>query len=468
VRRRLLLVLLVSSALVVTALAWPLLISTAAARTNQLENSRTHDLDWLAAIAQQAFLDGDYTDLVADVRDYHELFGYGVVVHSDQAPIVQEGLSPTDPDVAAAIALALKNQSVTSLSDLRPWSSDSVLLARPIGNGSQVTGAVVLRLPVRDATADITTKWLMILLIALAATVSCGLLALWLARWVLRPLPELERGVLAVTAGQRYARIDERHGPPELRVLANSFNRMSEAIAESAAQQRRLVADASHELRSPIARLRLPVDSLAEHVKNGGHEAYGRIVAEVEELESLSSSLLELANADRIATELAAGAGAGAGANDSCDAMELLVERREAWLPAAGHAGIRLDGPDSTLSVRLGCPEIELKQILDVGIDNAIRYAGAGSQVRLECTAVSGHGRVAIVDNGRGLTPQELPKATTRFWRSRRHHTETGSGLGLAIAERLVTARGGTLAVRANSPSGLVVECILPLAEEVT
>jgi signal transduction histidine kinase len=81
---------------------------------------------------------------------------------------------------------------------------------------------------------------------------------------------------------------------------------------------------------------------------------------------------------------------------------------------------------------------------------------------------VSGHGRVAIVDDGPGLSPPDLVKATTRFWRSKRHHTETGSGLGLAIAERLVTARGGTLAVRANSPRGLVVECIFPLAEEVS
>jgi len=455
----------VSSTLVATAFAWPLLISTAAERTNWLENDRTDNLDRFAAIAQQATQDGNYADVAAEVHYYHELYGDDViVVDSGEVLIAQEGVSADDPDVAEAITHALKNEPVTSVGDLRPWSSDPILLARPIGTETQVNGAVVLRSSVRGTAADITTTWLMILVIALAGPVGCGLLAWWLARWVLRPLAELERGVLAVTAGQRDARIDKRHGPPELRVLANSFNRMSEAVAESAAQQRRLVADASHELRSPIARLRLPVDSLAEHVTNGGHEAYGRIVAEVEELESLSSSLLELANADRIATELAA----GAGVNGSCDATELLVERREAWLPAAEHAGIRLDGPDSALPVRLNCPEVELKQVMDAGIDNAIRYAGAGSRVRLDCTAVSGQGRVAIVDDGPGLSPQELPKATTRFWRSRRHHTETGSGLGLAIAERLVTTRGGTLAVRANSPRGLVVECILPLAEEVT
>src|SRR5215470_13034206 len=225
-RGRLLLVLLVTSVLVVTALAWPLLVSTAAERTTELENERNDNLDRFAAIAQQATLDGFFTDAAEEVRYYYELYGDSVVVvDSNKVPIAQEGMSAADPDVAAAIAHALKNQPVTSIGgDLRPWSSDPILLTRPIGIETQVNGAVVLRSSVRDAAADITMTWLTILLIALAGTVGCALLALWLARWVLRPLAELERGVLAVAAGQRDARIDKRHGPPELRVLANSFN----------------------------------------------------------------------------------------------------------------------------------------------------------------------------------------------------------------------------------------------------
>lgn len=461
--RRLLLVLLVFSVLVVTALAWPLLISTAAERTQRLANDRTGDLDRFAAMAQQAALDQDTSDIEAEVRDYHRVFGDGViVVDVFRAPVVQDGLSLQDRDVDAAVARALKNQPVTAVAALRPWSSDPVLLARPVGTDTRVTGAVVLRASVQDAAADITTAWLVTLLTALAATAVCVLLALQLARWVLRPLAELERGVLALAAGQRDAHIDARHGPPELRVLASSFNRMSEAVAESAALQRRLVADASHELRSPIARLRLPVDSLADYVTAGGREAYGRVVAEVTELESLSSSLLELANADRMASELAA----GSGVSDSCDATELLVERREAWLPAARHAQVRLDGPDTAAPIRLACPETELKQVVDVAVDNAIRYAGAGARVRLHCVAADQHGLLVIADDGPGLPPAELAKATTRFWRSRQHHTQTGSGLGLAIAERLVTAHGGTFTIRANTPRGLIVECVLPLAKE--
>jgi len=464
VRRRLLLVLLAFSAFAVTAFAWPLLMSTAAQRTQEFVITRTADLDRIAAVAQQAALEHDYVDLRAEVRAYHDLYADGVIVVDTAGDsLVSHGLATTEPGVEKAAATALKNQPATVPDDLRPWSTDEVLLAVPIGTDTRVSGAVVLRSSVDVAAADIAGTWALILVTALAAAVVCALLALLLARWVLRPLRELERGVLALAAGQRDAHIGEHLGPRELRALAGSFNRMSAAVTTAAEQQSRLVADASHELRSPIARLRLTVDSLTHHLTPAGRPAYRRISGEVEELESLFSSLLNLANADRTATELAAGAG---DLEDSCDATELLFERRETWLPAAEQAGVRLTAPDVVVPVQLALPETELKQVLDVAIDNAIKYAGTGAHVRLDCEVAAGRGRVAIADDGPGLPEPDRAVATTRFWRSRQHHGGTGSGLGLAIAERLVTARGGTLSVLANRPSGLVVEVSVPLAEE--
>ncbi len=151
------------------------------------------------------------------------------------------------------------------------------------------------RSSVRTAAEDIGTAWLRIVAGALAAGGVCVLLALLLARWVLRPLRELDRGVRALTLGERDAHIGDRLGPRELRTLAGSFNVMAAAVTSAAEQQSRLVADASHELRNPIARLRLTVDSLVPYVERDGQVPYGRIVAEVEELESLASGLLDLA-----------------------------------------------------------------------------------------------------------------------------------------------------------------------------
>lgn len=462
-RRRLLVVLLVFSALAVTAFAWPLLVSTAAERTQGFLIARTADLDRIAAIAQHAVAEDEYSELRAEVDAYHQLYADGLlVVDTSGRTLVSAGLGRQDYGVGLAVAEALKNQPAALPADLRPWSAEHVLLAVPIGIDTRVAGAVVLRSSVTAAASDIGRDWLRVLGSALAAAVVCVLLALLLARWVLRPLRELERGVRAVAAGERDAHIGDRLGPRELRALAGSFNQMAEAVTEAAEQQSRLVADASHELRNPVARLRLTVDSLVPYVTRDGQESYGRIVAEVDELESLAGGLLDLAAADHAATEIAA----GNGGTDSCDATELLVERRETWLPAAERAGVRLSVPDTVLPVQLALSEIELKQVLDVAIDNAIKYAGAGAHVRLDCTAGADRGRVAIADDGPGLPDAELAIATTRFWRARRHHGGTGSGLGLAIAERLVTARGGTFRLSANEPRGLVVELTMPLATE--
>ena len=462
-RRRLLLVLLVFAALAVTAFAWPLLVSTAAERTQRLLIDRTADLNRIAGLAQRAALDEDFTELEAEIRVYHDLYGGGVlVVDAERRTLASEGLRIDQPGVAEAVTVALRNQSTAPPAGLRPWSTEDVLFTAPVGIPTRANGAVVLRSPVRVAAADIGAQWLWILITALGAAVIFALLALLLARWVLRPLRELERGVRAVTIGQRDAHIGDGLGPRELRALASSFNEMAAAVTAAAKQQSRLVADASHELRSPIARLCLTVDSLSPYVRPAGHGTYGRIVAEVDDLKALSNGLLDLAAADRTATEVAAGESSAG----SCDASELLEERRETWLAAAEQAGVRLTAPDTVCPVLLALPELELKQVLDVAIDNAIKYAGPGAHVRLYCAAGDGHGRVVVADDGPGLLETERAEATTRFWRSRRHHGSTGSGLGLAIAERLVTTRGGTFRLRANHPHGLVVDLTMPLAEE--
>jgi signal transduction histidine kinase len=400
-RARLLVVLLVFSALAVTAFAWPLLVSTAAQRTQTLLMDRTSHLNRFAAIARHAEVDGDDTELRTEMNTYYRTYGEGLLIVDGQGRRRSVGLNPDDREVTEAYSAALRNQPVPRPDDLRPWSTRDVLLAVPIDTDTWANGAVVLRASVDRAADDIGAAWLRVLGTALAAGVVCVLLALLLARWVLRPLRELEGGVRAVAAGDRGAHIGDRAGPRELRALAGSFNDMAAAVSTAAEQQSRLVADASHELRNPIARLRLTVESVVPYVA-----------------------------------------------------------------PTADRARVRLSTPDSVRVVQVALSEIELKQVVDVAIDNAIKYAGSGAHIRLDCAADGTAGWVAIADDGPGLPETELAMATTRFWRSRRHHGGPGSGLGLAIAERLVTARGGTFRLRANRPRGLVVELTLPLAKE--
>ncbi|WP_116048088.1 sensor histidine kinase [Amycolatopsis palatopharyngis] len=462
-RRRLLIVLVAFALAAVAGFAAPLLASTAGQRTQELLIGRSADLDRFAELAQVAVESGDVSALAADAERYSELYREGVVVTDRQGlPLVQAGLSTANPRVRDLVAGAVRNQPGPRPATILPWSKEPILFARPVGTGTRVSGAVVLRASVDAAARDVTLRWVSIVAGALLAGLAFVLLAMVLARWVLRPLHALERGVHTVAEGHR-AQVPAGAGPQELRALATSFNRMSDAVVAAAEQQRRLIADTSHQLRNPLAALRLRVDSLAGHVDEPGNRAYQATVTEVERLESLLDGLLALAVAESAGTSVAAGIG---DQDAPADVPTVIAERVDAWSTAAERAEVGLAPEPGTGALPVNFPESDLSQVLDVVLGNAIGYAGRGARVRISCTARSDTGMAALVvaDDGPGLTEPQLARATERFWRGPGTEHSRGTGLGLAIAQRQLAARGARLVLERTRPHGLTVSIELPLA----
>ncbi|ADJ46710.1 two-component system histidine kinase [Amycolatopsis mediterranei S699] len=460
-RTRLLVVLVALALAVVAAFAVPLLTATAEQRTQQLVISRTADVDRFVVLAQQAVDTHDPAALAADAERYAQLYGEGVViVDARRLPLVQAGdLTASTPAVRALVEATMRNEPAPRVDRLDPWSAEPAYFARPVGTGTRVSGVVVLRASVTSAAADVATGWGTIGAGAVLVAMVFVLLAVVLARWMVRPLHELETGVLAVAGGHR-AHVPERTGPRELRSLAAEVNRMSEAVLEAAEQQHRLVADASHQLRNPMAALRLRVDSLAGRI-DGDDTTYRATVAEVERLEKLLDGLLALALAESTATRVAAG-----GADEACDLASVLAERVDAWRPAAEDAGSTIvppPGHDEPVIVR--CPEGELAQILDVLLDNAVHYAGRGAKITTDWESGTSAATLVVSDNGPGLSEQDRARATERFWRAGGEGAPRGTGLGLAIAHQQVRTRGGVLDLRQALPHGLEVRVTLPLRE---
>jgi signal transduction histidine kinase len=274
---------------------------------------------------------------------------------------------------------------------------------------------------------------------------------------VLRPIRELAAGVGEVAAGHPGAHVSPRAGPAELRELAAAFNRMSDAVATSAEEQRRLVADTSHQLRNPLAALRLRVDTLDPHVAAPGRRAYRSTVVELDRLEALLDGLLDLASAESRATALAA----EARPDDHVELTAVVAERLDAWRPAALMAGVRLESTSPPGPVEAACTASEVGQLLDVLLDNAVKYAGDGATAAISVRSGDDRALIEVRDDGPGLPADQLRQATRRYWRAP-GSTARGSGLGLPIAERLVTARGGTLRVSSPPGAGLVVTIELP------
>ncbi|GAB3672654.1 sensor histidine kinase [Saccharopolyspora tripterygii] len=443
--KRLLLVLLTFSVLAVAGFAAPLLRATAAERTQQLVLARNADLDRFAGLADHAFGTGDATVLRAEARRYTDLYDEPlVVVDAARAPVVETG-GARAADVAGPIDKALRNEPAGAVQWLRPWSREQLVRYRPVGDGTRVSGAVVMEASVRRATSDIAGQWVLIAAGALTALVVCGLLALVLSRWVLRPLADLGAGVRAISAGSRRSWVPADAGPPELRELAVSFNRMSEAVAEADERQRRLVADASHQLRNPMAALRLRVDALERRITPDGERTYRSTVGEVDRLEALLDRLLALATADEASDS-----------GEPGDVAAVIDDRVRAWRPAADDAGISLSAPESA-SGRTALSTEELTQVLDVLLDNAVKYAaGASVEVIWDGRALT------VADTGPGLSDEEISLASQRFWRADHHRGSRGSGLGLAIAGQLLAAHGGEMRIARTEPHGLSVHLDLP------
>ncbi|WP_019925961.1 HAMP domain-containing sensor histidine kinase [Nocardia sp. BMG111209] len=464
-RRRLLAALTVFATIAVLAFAVPLCSIAATSRTQQLVLGRSGDADWFATLAGAATTTGDNRALAMEIDRYHQLYAENVlVVDARGATVAGIGVDPTATGVQTALAAARRNQYPATVPQLMPWSPATVVIARPMGSGVQVDGAVVIEASTADARADIVRTWDIVAAGALAAMVLFTTLALGLARWVLRPLAELSTAVAALTATlptardtTREATMTRRHGgPAEIRAVAESFDAMALAVAGATAAQRQLVADTAHAMRNPLAALIIRLDSLEPAIPAGSAATFRGATAEAERLTGLLDGLLTLAVAEGATDFDPTG-----GAESACDAGQVAADRVDAWHTAFEHAGLTLTADTPDRPVDTAIPADVLAQILDVALSNACRYAGPGATTVLRVRDTGDRVTLTVTDTGIGVPATELDRLTTRFYRGTTA-TTGGSGLGLPIATALVNARRGRLTVAPVHPHGLSVIVELP------
>ncbi|MGV9303017.1 sensor histidine kinase [Nonomuraea sp. NPDC003727] len=423
--------------LMIAALAVPLGMAYASHRTNRLLLDRRADATRFAELADQAARENDRTALTAEVIRYADLYGAAVVVKGrDGTTLVQAG--DMRADTGAAIRLALSGQTTEDLPTISPFGPGHVLIAEPAGRDAQLSGVVLLQAPTTQARADVSLVWAGLALGALVALGYSVLAARGLARWILRPVTELDRTTQAIAEGHLDARAHPGVGPTELRRLEERFNAMADAVSTTLDRQRAFVADASHELRTPLTVLSLRLENLEPHLKSEGTSEFEEALAEVDRLAGLVEDLLALARVE-----------AGAVAQQ-LDSLTPLAPRLAGWREVYTAKDLTLEvdlEPDATV------PEAAAR-VADIALDNAQKFVPPGGTV----TVTLAGGVLRIADDGPGLPEEERVQALGRFWRAGTHANVPGSGLGLAIAAELARACGATLALEANRPRGLVVE----------
>ena len=449
--------LVVLSLLAIVALAVPLALSLADRRTAALAAERDRQL---AALAEAAAVPDAPLQRLVD--RYYEVYGEGLlIVDSDGRLLASHALDIAEPDVATAANHALVDAPVEHWTRILPWDRHHLLAAAGVRSDGELVGAVVLAVNTAAAARDVANAWLWVAVGCLVLLVLAAVVAWSLTRWVLRPMDGLERAVAEMTEGVAGPPADVA-GPPELRHFTSAFNTMAQVVRASLDRQRRLVADAAHQLRNPLAAVRLRADTLEDYVTKAGGSTYVSLTAELDRFENLLEQLLRLARAEQVSGSRLAGLSTAAA--ESTDLTDVIEERVAYWQPI-------LESEDQNLRDRSDHPgpvvqlaRHDIEQLLDVALENSLRYAGQGATVTVSTARTGETVDLVISDSGCGLPDDDIARAATRFWRGK--DDGSGTGLGLAIAAEIIAGHGGRVTVERAPEGGLLVRYRLPLAGE--
>lgn len=362
--------------------------------------------------------------------------GRVVVVDRRGVSLVDQG-APVGRDLSTRpeIATALAGNVASGTRYSKTLGHGLLYVAVPVSSGGKVYGAVRITYPTSELDHRVYRYWLTLAAVGGIILLLTAIVGVLLARWVARPLSALERTARRAGEGDLSVRADETRGPPEVRALAAELNVMVREVEQLVTAQRDFVADASHQLRTPLTALRLRLENLSHEISGDGKRQLEGATIETERLARIVDGLLVLARAEGHTTSL------------EPIALEPLVSGRvESWADFAAERHVSL-AARVPAGARVPATAERLEQVLDNLLANALEVAPPGSVVEIEWS----RGALHVLDAGPGMSDDELRHAFDRFWRA---GSTEGSGLGLAIVRRLVEADGGSIELRRRAGGG--------------
>ncbi|SET97020.1 cell wall metabolism sensor histidine kinase WalK [Paenibacillus sp. NFR01] len=293
----------------------------------------------------------------------------------------------------------------------------------------------------------------LLLLGLLLAVLAAGLAGWIVTRSALKPIRGMIREVRAIGADNLGERLHLPNAQDEIHQLGDTFNALLEKLELSFNQQRRFVADASHELKTPLAIIEGHTHMMQRWGKASPEvleESLAYLMEETRRMKELTASLLLLAETEEPLPEEAA---------ETC----LLTGVVRELLPQAGllKPGVAMvveePHPEDLTSVRM--PEAAAYQVLRNIVENAVKYTPEGGEVRIGYTVSAGQVTVTVSDTGIGIGEDELPHVFDRFYRAEasRSRSKGGSGLGLSIVRTIMLRYGGSVGIESAPGRGTTV-----------
>jgi signal transduction histidine kinase len=449
--RRLLLSYLAITLVVLAMLEIPLGIFYAQRERDRFTADVERDATVIATIYEDDLEHGEVAD-PAPAERYRDRTGARVVVVDDSgASIVDTGAAtPRDFSTRPEIASALVGERATGIRRSDTLDTSLLYVAVPVASSGIVHGALRLTLDASSVDDRIYRFWAGLAGIAVVITGVVSLVGWGLARSVTEPIRHLRETATRYSGGDLSVDARPVLGPPEIRELASSMDTMAVRLEALIDEQRSFVADASHQLRTPLTALRLRLENLQTGAPSEVAAELDTVIDESVRLAALVGDLLVLAQADEHRPvgvvdlgELVAG---------RCDMWSAVAEER--------HITIEMRSPDTVVMARAIPGAVD--QVLDNLIDNALNASPDDVAIRIELVPGTDEHVLTVSDEGPGLSDADKQRACQRFWRG--DASLPGTGLGLAIVSSLVVGSGGRIDLMDAPCGGLAVAVHLPAA----
>lgn len=322
----------------------------------------------------------------------------------------------------------------------------------PVGTAEPT---IMVALPMHqfaEAIEDLRSMFFIVIPLLLVFSAAAGY---WIAGRALSPIARMIEVAGAIRPQDLSTRIETPPAADELQKLAATLNGMLDRLQQAFERITRFTADASHELRTPVALMRARTEILLRRPRslNEYRTAHFENLTELENTTDLLEKLLLLARSDAGVETLHFGdLNLSLLTQSACDDMRALAETRSIQL----HLEIRPE-------IWIRGDAAALRRLILILLDNAIKYSSPGGAVTVSAVHDSSQAIVSVTDNGIGIEPQMLPHIFDRFFRADPARNSEGSGLGLSIAQWITQAHGGSVTVSSIPGAGSTFRFVLPV-----
>ena len=339
--------------------------------------------------------------------------------------------------------------------------------AIPITSGEVTVGAIVIAQPPEPTSPrpaggafwifrDLVRLDDLLVLLAFVGSILSLVFGILISRWMTTSLDELAAATYDIGAGKLDRRVEER-GTAEVKLLAQSFNRMVDKLHHAEQLRRGLVADVAHELRTPITALQANLYAILDDAYPMTKTEIAGLYEQTRTLSRLVNDLHEIAQAEAKQLPLNC---------QSTDLGSIIEEIAAPFSVVAESKAITFDVQVEPALPPVLADQHRITQVINNLLSNALRHTPEGGTIRIAVGKADTQLSITISDTGEGIAPEHLPHIFDRFYRADagRSRDAGGTGLGLAIVKAIINAHGGQVSASSSVGTGTCLQVSLPIA----